>query len=96
MTEWKQGDIALCVIKHPKYPKEVSTGSIHIVENVWDDCVDADDPSFISAALDLVGIPRMDGDLSYWAGSFRKISPGHEIKGSEVDQRNPWKLKHNV
>jgi len=25
-------------------------------------------------------------------GRFVKITPGHQIEGSEVDQRNPWKV----
>jgi hypothetical protein len=65
---------------------------MHQVEYVWHGLQDAWEPEHIDTALDLTSVPRLAGDLAYWAGSFVKITPGHQIEGCEVDQRNPWKV----
>lgn len=92
MSDWRAGDLALCVRFHPMYPPEVQPGAIHQVEYVWHGSEDCENPEHIDTALDLTGIERMDGDIAYWARSFVKITPGHTITGSEVDQREPWKV----
>lgn len=73
--DWQVGDLALCVRRHSKYPPDVRPGAIFSVEAVWGGCKNAENRSHIDVALDLVGVPRMDGEIAYWAGSFRKIRP---------------------
>ena len=40
----------------------------------------------------LEGWPGDDDHDSFFASNFVKITPGHTVEGSEVDQREPWKV----
>lgn len=90
MSDWQAGDLALCVRFSPNHPPSVAPGSMHTVEEVWW-AIDADNLAEEDIALTFVGVPLMDG-CAYWSGNFTKITPGHTIEGSEVDQREPWKV----
>jgi len=93
VSDWQAGDLALCVrggvktrtgaiycVKYVKLPREKTfEGGVWWINNCGD------------IELRFTGMTDVPG---IWAGArrFVKITPGHKIEGSEVDQKQPWKV----
>jgi len=86
MTGWQVGDMALCVRKvgpAATLRTGIRQGGVYTVEAV----VLAPDGR---TGLRFVGVKHASRLRAAPAFGFVKITPGHQIEGSEVDQRNPW------
>lgn len=94
--DWKPGDMALCInpdgwferATRQRLPGPVM-GQVHQVEAVWIHC-------FPENQYETLVFGPWPND-SFDAKQFRKITPGTEINGSEVErekfkQGNPWKV----
>lgn len=89
--DWKPGDIGMCVNDGPLHcghglhdaKNSVKRGAIVTVTDV-------------STTRAIVGYGRCTCEcIIFGAGAglskrFVKVSPGHKIEGSEVDQKEPW------
>lgn len=90
MSDWQAGDLALCLEQSGYQDSETGVltdgpkaGSINTVAEVQ--------------SIPFDGMPVIALGFKEWPRcfhhlSFRKITPGHTITGSEVDQREPWKV----
>jgi len=93
MSDWQAGDLALCVndgvlhCGHGKHDasRSVKSGAVIRVDGIGKSSV-------------LAGYGDCDCDvLIFGSGQglsmrFVKITPGHKTTGSEVDQKQPWKV----
>lgn len=89
--DWKRGDLALCVntdgwaVRGNKSsmagPK---AGQVNEVSAVWMHC-------FPEGDIEALQFPAWP-EGSFASENFVKVTPGHKIEGSEVDQKDPWKV----
>jgi len=92
MGDWVPGDLALCVRGGPITGGDaapVAGRKYQVISTrimLWTDCTTSLGLILAGAPLNKTGIPI------WWHERFVKITPGHQIEGSEVDQRNPWKV----
>jgi len=94
MGDWQPGDLALCVRGEASQEptaqaisghKKARRGGVYKVEQFL---LVAE----LYPALVLEGHHSAHSSRAWCASCFVKITPGHKIEGSEVDQRNPWKV----
>lgn len=91
MTDWQPGDLALCVMGGDLNPGVKvmpegfpQAGRIYLVESVGVFRFF----SGMKAGLGLVDGPKnIDGTREWGARRFVKVTPGHKIKGVEVEKR---------
>lgn len=93
MSDWQAGDDGICITQKPwSYSGSAnstdgpSCGQKVKVRRVgWFSKLDRD-------VLWLEGWPGDAFNSAFDARNFVKITPGHKITGSEVDQKQPWKV----
>ena len=85
MSDWQAGDIALCV---GAIKRRHLNGCVFTVKSTWVGPHEV--TSEPTLGLRFVDLP-LPHNLGAWcAHHFVKITPGHKITGSEVDQKEPW------
>ena len=88
MSDWQAGDLAMRVSNvRPSVEKRTGLrqGGLYTVSNVVE--------YQGIQGLQLIGCVFKGRLEAVRASRFVKITPGHKIEGSEVDQKEPWKVE---
>lgn len=92
MSDWEPGDLALCIkVTHdilPGIATDLRVGALYTVTIV------GRPQKRIKGerALGLKEVQPWIPGRGYPETLFVKITPEHKIEGSEVDQKDPWKV----
>ena len=80
MSDWQAGDLALCVNdQDAPLLRKGRIYTVRIVGSIGD-----------ATGLALIETEKVKPTGGFYASRFVKITPGHKITGSEVDQKEPW------
>lgn len=95
--DWQPGDLALCIkVTHhviPGVAERIRVGAAYTVVKVGRPVVELDG----ERALGFAEVKPRARNCGYPETLFRKITPGADIQGSEIErerfkQGNPWKV----